>query len=399
MPTTPSPAMITALRFYAGQLDYCPKGIKASTAALRRRELITPPATTTGPTYDLTDAGHAVLAAADDNPATALAIRGDACRVDPTGRFIATAPAGVGPFASVCWHALAVVPDGLRGDRDALTAAGHAVTTPCKSAFYDGPIEERLIVIDGNKVGGTYWCGSDSIPAGSEWASYGPAGLSMGWPTRMQAEAAQFAAWRRIETETRETETETTETETETATPVSPVYPPFARVWVSVSETETAETETACGDPRHRDSETAKAETETGTGTVVSTFTRRSRDSQTRDRWYMVSMDLSANTLAFPAHRLTRSASPLRDCFRDLAANPVIFEVTRRGPSGWGPDWCGLTAAGGYDPATLNGLASRIAARRARELGGGEVRVAVTVPDGRYAYVVQGDLVASGLAA
>jgi hypothetical protein len=55
----------------------------------------------------------------------------------------------------------------------------------------DTPGEDYYLLVDGQRVGGTYWCSDDSIPAGQKWASWGAAGYSFRHPTREAAEAVQ----------------------------------------------------------------------------------------------------------------------------------------------------------------------------------------------------------------
>lgn len=57
------------------------------------------------------------------------------------------------------------------------------------------PGEDYLLLVDGNVIGSTYWCGADYIADGQRWASWGPAGLSMGHRTREDAERAQVQAY------------------------------------------------------------------------------------------------------------------------------------------------------------------------------------------------------------
>lgn len=54
--------------------------------------------------------------------------------------------------------------------------------------------EDYYLLIDGKRIGGTYWCSGSSIKDGERWASYGPAGLQMGFRTREDAEQAQLKA-------------------------------------------------------------------------------------------------------------------------------------------------------------------------------------------------------------
>lgn len=55
----------------------------------------------------------------------------------------------------------------------------------------DEPGEDYYLLVDGRRIGGTYWCGSDLVNDGERWASWGPAGYSMGHPDRESAEQAQ----------------------------------------------------------------------------------------------------------------------------------------------------------------------------------------------------------------
>lgn len=58
---------------------------------------------------------------------------------------------------------------------------------------YDGPEEDFLLLADGERIGGTYWCPvGPNIEAGKQWSSYGPAGYSFGHTTREDAEQAQL---------------------------------------------------------------------------------------------------------------------------------------------------------------------------------------------------------------
>jgi hypothetical protein len=51
--------------------------------------------------------------------------------------------------------------------------------------------EDFYLLVDGERIGGTYWCSARYIKDGERWASYGPAGLQMGFRTREDAEQAQ----------------------------------------------------------------------------------------------------------------------------------------------------------------------------------------------------------------
>ncbi|MFF2411798.1 hypothetical protein [Streptomyces sp. NPDC058092] len=55
--------------------------------------------------------------------------------------------------------------------------------------------DDFFIVIAGQDVGGTYYCTDPSIPVKERWASWGPAGLQMGFRTREDAERVQVAAY------------------------------------------------------------------------------------------------------------------------------------------------------------------------------------------------------------
>jgi hypothetical protein len=55
--------------------------------------------------------------------------------------------------------------------------------------------EDFLLLVDDVVIGGTYWCEADYVADGQRWASYGPAGLSMGHPSREVAEHVQVAVY------------------------------------------------------------------------------------------------------------------------------------------------------------------------------------------------------------
>lgn len=59
------------------------------------------------------------------------------------------------------------------------------VTRGWRYIGYEGGIEDSVILIDGQQVGGCYHC------ADATWASYGPAAYSFGHPTREEAEEVQ----------------------------------------------------------------------------------------------------------------------------------------------------------------------------------------------------------------
>jgi hypothetical protein len=57
----------------------------------------------------------------------------------------------------------------------------------------DTPGEDYLILIDGHRIGGTYYCSAENVPDGQRWASWGIAGYSMRHHTREDAEHVQTA--------------------------------------------------------------------------------------------------------------------------------------------------------------------------------------------------------------
>jgi hypothetical protein len=59
---------------------------------------------------------------------------------------------------------------------------------------WNRPGEDYDLLVNGEAIGGTYWCGSGTVKNGQRWASYGPAGLSMGHRTREDAEQVQVNA-------------------------------------------------------------------------------------------------------------------------------------------------------------------------------------------------------------
>lgn len=59
---------------------------------------------------------------------------------------------------------------------------------------WNRPGEDHLLLVDGKEIGGSYWCSADYVKNGQRWASYGPAGLSMGHRTREDAEQVQVDA-------------------------------------------------------------------------------------------------------------------------------------------------------------------------------------------------------------
>lgn len=80
------------------------------------------------------------------------------------------------------------------------TVASHTITRTPEHPGYDtlGTAntkgEDYLLHIDGHEVGGTYYCDATDIRDGEHWASWGPAGLSMGHRTREDAEQVQIDA-------------------------------------------------------------------------------------------------------------------------------------------------------------------------------------------------------------
>jgi hypothetical protein len=68
------------------------------------------------------------------------------------------------------------------------------VTRGWEHAGYTGGVEDGVILVDGRRIGGTYWCGNPDVSQNRQWASYGPAGYlygDRGFPTRKAAEQAQ----------------------------------------------------------------------------------------------------------------------------------------------------------------------------------------------------------------
>jgi hypothetical protein len=54
--------------------------------------------------------------------------------------------------------------------------------------------EDFYLLINGNNIGTTWYCSAAYVKDGQRWASDGPAGLSMGHPTREAAEQVQLKA-------------------------------------------------------------------------------------------------------------------------------------------------------------------------------------------------------------
>jgi hypothetical protein len=65
------------------------------------------------------------------------------------------------------------------------------ITTRPRHRGFSGRTDDRIILRDGETIGGVYYCTAENVPRGRKWASWGPAGLSMGHPTREAAIAAQ----------------------------------------------------------------------------------------------------------------------------------------------------------------------------------------------------------------
>lgn len=81
-----------------------------------------------------------------------------------------------------------------------MQTAGHTITRQPVHAGYDtlGDAdnwgEDFYLLIDGDNIGTTWYCSAHYVSDGERWASDGPAGLSMGHPTRENAEQAQLDA-------------------------------------------------------------------------------------------------------------------------------------------------------------------------------------------------------------
>lgn len=78
---------------------------------------------------------------------------------------------------------------------------GHTITRQPEHPGYnelldaDGYGDEFHLLVDGQIIGGTYHCPpGPHIKAGMQWASYGPAGYSLGHATREDAEQVQLQA-------------------------------------------------------------------------------------------------------------------------------------------------------------------------------------------------------------
>lgn len=80
--------------------------------------------------------------------------------------------------------------------------ATSAVTRAWRYEGYEGGIEDSLILVDGEQIGGVYFCSynpaeavgwghNDGGHSGETWTSYGPRGYSFGHPTRETAEETQ----------------------------------------------------------------------------------------------------------------------------------------------------------------------------------------------------------------
>lgn len=66
------------------------------------------------------------------------------------------------------------------------------VTLTPRHADATGDRDDHDIVVNKTKIGGVYFCGAGYVADDARWASYGPAGLRMGFPTRDAAIAAQM---------------------------------------------------------------------------------------------------------------------------------------------------------------------------------------------------------------
>lgn len=76
-----------------------------------------------------------------------------------------------------------------------MKAADHTITREAEHPGYDSPEDDFYLLVDGKRIGGTYWCPADpSTEAGQQYVSYGPAGYSFGHHTREHAEQAQLQA-------------------------------------------------------------------------------------------------------------------------------------------------------------------------------------------------------------
>ena len=54
------------------------------------------------------------------------------------------------------------------------------------------PAANYLLLVDGRVIGGSYWCSAADIKDGQRWASWGPAGYSLGHLDRETAERVQI---------------------------------------------------------------------------------------------------------------------------------------------------------------------------------------------------------------
>jgi hypothetical protein len=124
--------------------------------------------------------------------ARALSGRTDGAWIDDAGRTVQPAPEGAGWISETCWLAVKSDPTNAA---ERVVDAGHTVTTLPKYADDDSVECDRLILVDGKQIGGTYVGTDGTSPACGKWISYGPAGYSIGWTTRAEAEAVQLAAW------------------------------------------------------------------------------------------------------------------------------------------------------------------------------------------------------------
>lgn len=82
----------------------------------------------------------------------------------------------------------------------ATQSATHTVTRTPEHPGYDtlGDAnnwgEDFYLLVDGQRIGGTYWASAERVKDGERWVSYGPAGYSFKHRTREDAEQAQLKA-------------------------------------------------------------------------------------------------------------------------------------------------------------------------------------------------------------
>jgi hypothetical protein len=93
--------------------------------------------------------------------------------------------------------------------------------------------DEFLLIIDGQAIAGTYYCTAREIRPNQRWASWGPAGLSMGHRTREDAEQVQVDAYDPSDYTPPAPEPEPEPISAPVATPVGP---PTAELAIQVDE-------------------------------------------------------------------------------------------------------------------------------------------------------------------